>query len=417
MNTATTQSIPPLQSAADAVVHAGLGRRARPRLVTMRLAVLLASSSAYGFAFSAFVLLPKFLVVQWGAGPAEVGRASAAFGIATVLVCPLVGRWIDRVPRVVYFRVGAALGALASAVFCAIDEVGIALYAVRALQGVSFAMVMASVGALVADSTPRERLSQAVGLSGASMLVMNAGAPALLEPMSVVHGWTVVFAVSAAAATLAFVGSFAIRESYRPSSGVSRVAGLSAVLRQRVFADYAIVVALSAVPFGALFTFVPPFVLELGGRQVGAFFVAYALAATGVRLVAGSLPDRLGRRRVALWSLALYAAVPLGMLFAPLTGMISVGVLFGLAHGVFHPAMNGMALECAAQHERGRVMTLFTAAFTGGAWASSGLLGALAAAVGYPAVFLVGSLVCWLGVLFLAGSSALREADDRVGLA
>ena len=67
-------------------------------------------------------------------------------------------------------------------------------------------------------------------------------------------------------------------------------------------------------------------------------------------------------------------------------GLPLIGAGLGVAHGVFYPAFNAVAVATAGPNERGKVMALFQASFhvgfSGGAFA----LGVLAAARGYPAV-------------------------------
>ena len=41
----------------------------------------------------------------------------------------------------------------------------------------------------------------------------------------------------------------------------------------------------------------------------------------------------------------------------------SASVLYGLAHGLFYPAFNALAIEGAGAHERGKVMAIFNGAF------------------------------------------------------
>ena len=160
-------------------------------------------------------------------------------------------------------------------------------------------------------------------------------------------------------------------------------------------------IALVGVALGAMFTFHQPFALELGMTHVRSFFVAYAASAVVMRVGFGGLIDRAGRRRVVLVTLALYAVVVAGMsaLEPGWLGLFGAGL--GVAHGLFYPAYNALAVEGLGEHERGKLIGLFQAGFNVGSSCGTFALGELAERAGYPAVFWVAAgcvLGAWLVV-------------------
>lgn len=196
---------------AEPALRLVVDRRTTPEIgavpwLTADLGRVLGAASVWGFAFSTFYLLPKFLAQELGAGPAEIGFTVGVFSCATVLATPFAGWVVDRFPRRYAMVAGATLMTIAAAGFLAVRELGWLLDGLRVLQGLSYALVVTAVGTLVADVVPRERLNQALGLSGASMLVMNAVAPAVAEPLAAALGWQVVFALAACAATASKIG-------------------------------------------------------------------------------------------------------------------------------------------------------------------------------------------------------------------
>jgi len=371
---------------------------------------LLGAAALWGFAFSSFYLLPKFLIHELGAGPDDIGFVVGILGLATVACTPLTGRWIDRAPCRHAFVAGALVMGASALGFLAVGSVGALLGVLRVLQGASYALVVTAVGTLVSELVPAARLGQALGLSGASMLVMNAVAPALVEPLAAAAGWQPVFVLAAATALASAALATRVAEPARPARDRSLPAGLLAVLRRPLGCHYAIVIALAGAGFGAVMTFEPPYVLALGADNVRPFFVAYAAAAIGVRLTIGHLPDRLGRRRAALGSLAAYGAAILALAgMRPETAPL-LGAVFGAAHGLFFPALNALVVAAVPRAERGRIVAIFTGAFSLGLWAGASLLGLVAARAGYPAVFVLaaGGVACAIAVL--AASPALKAA-------
>jgi MFS family permease len=370
---------------------------------------VLASASAWGFGFSTFYLLPKFLAQELHAGPFDIGMVVGIFSVATVLATPLAGWVVDRFPRRYAMVVGAVLMALSALGFVGVRGLGYWLDVLRLVQGISYALVVTAVGTLVADVVPRERLNQALGLSGASMLIMNALAPAIAEPLAVVAGWPAVFALAAGVSGCAAGIAMGIREPQwaRLHAGAG---GMLALLSQPLARHYAVVVALIGTTFGAVFTFEPAYALALGRSRVGGFFVAYALAAIVVRIVFGGVPARLGSYRVARGSLGLYAAVVFALPFTSAAMLDCMGGLYGMAHGLFFPAINAIAITAVRPHERGRMVAIFTGAFALGLAGGSTLLGGVAELAGYGAVFAIAGIGTVAAAIVLIASPALRAA-------
>ena len=153
----------------------------RPKLFTRDFAALLVANVCFGYAFSSYFLLPKFLVVALGGGPREIGTVAGLYGAAVVLCLPVMGAAVDRRGRRDFMTAGGLLMGVASLGFAAVDSVGPLLYALRAAQGVAFAMTFAAGGALAVDLAPPGRLGQALGIFGLSFISMNAVAPAAVE--------------------------------------------------------------------------------------------------------------------------------------------------------------------------------------------------------------------------------------------
>jgi len=375
--------------------------RAQP-LLTPGFVKLLVAQACFGYAFSNYFLLPKFLVTELAAGPAEIGQVTAWFGLFVVVLLPAMGVLVDRFGRRDFLTAGALLMAATSLAFTAVDRVGTLLYVLRAVQGVAFAMAYVAGATLAVDEAPPERLGQAIGLFGLTFLAMNAIAPAVSEEIAVRVGWPPTFLV---ATVLALVGAGLSRRlrDRRPApiAGLPAVGLLEMALRPRQLRVTA-AIALVGVALGAMFTFHQPFALELGMTHVRSFFVAYAIAAVVMRVGFGGLIDRTGRRRVVLVTLALYAVVVAAMSTLEPGWLAVFGAGLGIAHGLFYPAYNALALEGMGEHERGKLIGLFQAGFNVGSSCGTLALGELAERAGYPAVFWVAAgclLGAWLIVL------------------
>ncbi len=382
---------------------------ARGELWTPAFVRLLVAGSAYGFSFSSFHLMPKFLAVEFGASPSQIGWAAGVFGISSVVTSVAVGNCIDRVSRRRMFAASAFVLAATSIGFATVDAMGPLVYGLRVLQGIAFTMQMASFSTLVAELAPAERLGEAVGLAGSSMLIMNAVAPAVDEPLARAMGWPVAFVLAALAALISaqlVLETGSKRRVVRGGNG-----SLVAVLRRRTTRVYSGVTFLTAIAFATMFTFLQPAALAAGYRDVGSFFVAYAAAACGVRLFAGWMPDRYGRRRVAVAALVPYALIVAYVAAEGPTSLLAIGAVFGFAHGVFFPALNALAIEHTLPAERGRLLTVFAGTFNLGAWGGAAALGPVVESAGYAAVFAIGAASACAALAVLARTTGFELPD------
>jgi MFS family permease len=373
-------------------------------LLTRRFLAILLAQTSFSFAFSSFFLLPKFVTQALGEGPGAVGLVMASFGATSIIAIPLVGAWVDRVGRRPFMTAGALVMLAASLGFLLVDRAGPLLYALRMVQGVSFAMTFIAGSTLVTDQAPPDRLGQAIGIFGVSILAMHAVAPAVAEEVASRAGWPWVFGMAACGAALCALLTLAVREERHADATDGAGASLLEVARRGRSIRIGIVVAFSGAAFGAMMTYSQPFVIAQGRTQVKGFFVAYALAAIAVRVLLGGAADRLGRHRVSVASLAVYACSVLAMAWLRPWLLEPLGLVFGAAHGLFYPALNALAVEAAAPDERGKVMALFNGGFNLGNSSAVLALGFVAERAGYPAVFWIAGagVVVALTVLVLS---------------
>lgn len=380
------------------------------RLLTPGFAKLLVAQACFGYAFSNYFLLPKFLVTELGAGPAEIGQVTAFYGLFVVVSLPAMGVLVDRFGRRDFLTAGAILMAAASFAFTGVGRVGTLLYVLRAVQGVAFAMAFVAGATLAVDEAPPERLGQAIGWFGLTFLAMNAIAPAAAEEIALRVGWPAAFLTAAVFALVSAGLSRRLRDRRSlPARDVQVASLLEMALRPRQLRVTA-AIALVGLAMGAAFTFHQPFALELGMTHVRSFFVAYAVSAVVMRVGFGGLIDRAGRRRVVLVTLALYAVVVAGMSGLEPGWLGAFGAGLGVAHGLFYPAYNALAVEGMGEHERGKLMGLFQAGFNAGSSCGTLALGELAERAGYPPVFWVAAgclLAAWL-VVFVSPEGRRR---------
>lgn len=378
---------------------------------------LLIAQASFGFAFSSFFLLPKYVDSQLGAGPFEIGLLTAVYGAVVIVCVPAMGVLVDRHGRRDFLTAGALLMAAASLGFVYVEEMGPLLYALRAVQASAFAMAFAAGAALAVDLAPPARLSQAIGIFGLSFLSMNAIAPAAVEEISKRADWPTAFAASASGAVLCALLSRRIPDA-RPARGPSgEIAGLWTVATRPRLLRMMSIIALVGTAMGAAFIYHQPYAAELGIENLKSFFIAYAAVAVFIRGALGALADRLGLHRISIAALALYAIVVTSLAALQPGWLPLYGAGLGLAHGFAYPALNAIAIRGVHESERGKVMSLFQAAFNVGFAGFSFALGWLAEREGYPSVFIVGGIGALAALVLLSRSpEGRRPFHEDAGL-
>lgn len=373
-----------------------------PPLFTRDFALILVTQLAFGFAFSSFFLLPKFVVTELHGSPSQVGYVGALAVVAAVLASPGSGKLLDRGGRRPLMFAGCLLSAAAAFAFLGVTHIGGYLYAVRAVQGVAYTLYFVAAGTLVADLSPASRLGQALGWFGCAGLLMNAVATLIAERIAENYGWHAVFACAAVSGLCGAAVSLLLRERQTQGKATNRVTLPSTpeIPGTRLAVMWATVAGGAA--FGAMFTFTAPLALSLGDRNISPLFAGYTAAALAVRLLFGNLADRFGRARVGGIALGLYSLVVASTAGLAHGWLGVLGLGFGLAHGAFYPSLNALALEGVAREHRGTVGAYFNAAFNGGVLIVTFCFGQIAQAYGYRVVFLLvaclsvsGSLMLW----------------------
>jgi MFS family permease len=166
------------------------------------------------------------------------------------------------------------------------------------------------------------------------------------------------------------------------------------------------VLTIGGLAGAGMVTFIAPFALARGVHVVRGFFIANTVTALAIRLGGARMTDRLGYRWAALAGAAGYGAVAIAIGLCGPAHLVLLGALLGVAHGVVFPALMALIIGNVAQRDRPRLLAFANGAINLGV-TGVGLLGAIAAWAGYPAIY-VGT-----GALTIAGAFLLLPPRGR----
>ncbi len=358
-----------------------------------------AANLFFFLSFTTYFLLPLHLRA-FGAGETAIGAVMGTAAFASLAALPFVGMTIDRWGRRAFLLFGAAGMALASVGFQLVDSVGVLLFALRFLQGVSFAAGTTATTTFAAEFAPRARRAQALGIFGLSTLVTHALGAALGEELVQRWGFAALFGLT----TLSALVAIALTLTLHDRTPAERHA--ASVTEQRLRPAHWLLggtMTLLGLGFGAVTTFIPTFMASEGLGRVGLFAVTYTSTAILARLVGAGLSDSFGRRQVIVPALAVFSVATLWIAGAhDLPGLLGAAALFGLAQGITYPTMHAYLIDLAAESQLGRSQALFNGAFHLGVGCSALAFGAVAEQFGYRAMYVAAAAMPLLGALVFA---------------
>ena len=346
-----------------------------------------------------------------------LGVLGFATSIPIFLLSPIAGLWSDRWNLHRTMFVTQVLEMLQAITLAALAIAGV----IAPWHIITLSMLM---GVLVAIELPvrhaylvelvggKEDLQNAVALTS---FIANMGrliGPALAGLIIAAHSETACFVINALTyiAVLASFLMIRVQPTPRPAAHPPALRGLSegfsyawASVPIRLLLTMLVVVSLFAVPYNAL---MPVLVREIYGGS--ATLMGFFAGAAGLGGVSGTL-YLLSRRNVrglvrvityasfaAGTALALLSWAPHIALALPLLAIVGFGVL------VTSVSVNMILQTIVDDDKRGRVMSLYTAAFLGVSPFGAVAAGALADLMGVAITLTVGGICCALAALYLA---------------
>jgi predicted MFS family arabinose efflux permease len=396
----------------------------RPRVVVFTLWLLVFSVGSQAMLIAP--IIPQ-ISAQLGVEEALLGTLVTAYAVAVGGFALLIGPVSDRVGRQRVLLAGTALMTVALAAHWLADSFE-GLLAMRALAGVAGGVLNGAAIAYAGDYFPRERRGWATGwiisgfaagqIAGIPIGTLLAGRFGFRVPFL---AFAVVSALSLA--MVALLPRPSVRLAETPLSVRTFLGGYAGLLRRP---EILAATAVFFLMFGgsALYTtFLPTWLdVTLGATAgaIAALFFAGGLSNAVVGPIAGSLSDRVGRRRIIL---VASVGIALVMAATPLAGaaggFAAVVALFVVVMGLFASrasSFTSLLTELADGDQRGSLMSLTVGVGQVGTGVGGALAGSLYATAGYGAsALLAGAAMAVITVmiyLFLPGGGPVEAGAE-----
>jgi MFS family permease len=250
---------------------------------------------------------------------------------------------------------------------------------------------------------PESRRGQSMAWFQSSFNLGIMLAPLLGEYLMDRFGYTSVFVAASVSAAVSLVTILAVREQKVPDilgeattrHGIKDIRGIILLVSIAVFAGTA--------TLGSLEAFLALFAKAEGIGRFALFFTISAGLLIALRLLAGSLPDRLGRRLTGTSALVTLAVSMVVMAFTrTFAGLCVAAVIWGAGFAFLSPSLSALLIDHAPADELGSAFGIYTAAFEGGIAFGAIAMGPVVSWLGFRCAFLFIGCVSLVGAVLFA---------------
>ena len=357
--------------------------------------------------FSSFNLiliqLPAYLT-SLGGGSYK-GLIISLFTLTALISRPISGKLTDLIGRLPIMYCGAIVSMIVGGLYPFFGTIA-GFFVLRLLHGFSTGFSPTGLTAYLSDIVPGNKRGRAMGIFGLCISTGAAIGPILGERIVKTFGYDVLFFSSSALALLSVVCFTFMKETLKnkvPFKLSYVVVNKKDIYEPKVLLP-SVIMFLLAYSFGGIFTVVPDFSDYLGVQDKSLFFSCFVGASLFIRLVAGGISDRLGRKKVAVVTLLLTGVVLFFLGFVRNQfELIVIGIVFGIVYGTLSPTLFAWVMDLSSAEHRGRAMATIFMMLEAGIG-----LGALGSAAIYhnnpqyfPHAFASGGALCIFGMVIL----------------
>lgn len=330
--------------------------------------------------------LPVFVVRVLKGDEGNVGYIIGVLSLTAVLVRPLAGFLLDAVGRKKILALAVIGFALAMVSYNLVTSMAL-LFALRALHGFTWGFTTTGAGTIAADVVPPHRRGEGLGYYGLSNTLAMAAGPSLGLYIINLAGFTHLFNISFGLALAGAVCILAI--SYRESSPQKKAGiSLETFFEPKVF-SLSWIMFFTALVYGGIVSFITLYGEQIGIKNAGTYFLAYAVTLMFIRPLAGRYFDKNGPARImAAGFICIALSFVLLFVSKGLVMFLLSAVAMGIGFGIVQPTAMAMAINRVAPFRRGAANGTIFSAFDLGIGLGSILLGLLSKFVGLSFMYL-----------------------------
>lgn len=358
-----------------------------------------------------------------GATGIWTGLTFSIFAVTQTIISPFAGSWSDRYGRKPFIILGLLLYCVAALGYLGADSF-VQVLAFRALSGCGTSLIFSVARAYIGDLVPPGHEGRWFGVFAVADIVGFGIGPIFSGALRDAFGFDSVFvgmaALMGASAVIVAVLLPRHPKTDRVVTAAHPAWSARAALRDRLTLALTILMALTSLSFGAVYSFLSVRLdeIEVTGLQIGIAFAAESFAAALAQPALGPFADRLDRRAMVVAGLLVSAVMLIGLGVAASYSLI-VALMVGLGAGQAAAMVATSAMQVVAGRRAGMGTVIGLGAAGNGVGIVFGSVvgGAAVEVFGLGAPFYLGAgamIVGALAVTWMLRGVETREPADRV---
>ena len=288
-------------------------------------------------------------------GESYKGLIIGLFTITAAISRPFSGKMADTVGRKSTMYIGTIVSIVITLLY-PISGTIVFFLSLRFLHGFSTGFLPTGATALVTDLLPEKKRGQGMGVFGTGIALGLGVGQALGTPIAKAFTMNGLFIISSLTAALSLLLIKSVKETLpHPQPFTLRIFKIKAedVLEKNVL-PAAMVMFLTTVCTGLILVLTPDMSVYLNIENKGWYYVFYVVSTIAVRLFAGQLSDRIGRRQTLILGISFLIIAML------MTGnaktefwYTAASFIFGIATGISSPTLFAWMADLSPSHRRG----------------------------------------------------------------
>ena len=373
---------------------------------------ILCSFAQFVFSIVFCILIPVIPIYlsKFEAKEAEIGFLIGIFSISSLVLRPIVGRALLKIPERNFMIAGTLLYVFSCIAYLWAPPFW-PLLVVRVFHGIGLALFSTAVFTMVASIAPETHRGRFISYFYMAGNLAFALGPYFGMLLLNRFSFAVLFLICTGLSLCAlFVTTKLDKREIVPPEGQSMK--VQTILSREALSP-AIIAFMLNVIWGSLNAFFPLYALKHGVSNPGIFFVFLAITLILGRFLGGRLLDLYDRKKVIVPCLAaIIVSLAILTFSTTLPMFILVAVILGAGWALLYPSILIYAIERAGSAQ-GPAMGTFTALGDLGAGMGPMIMGIVLQWTSYPVMFMSLTLI---GILnFLYFHYAIAKKEERRG--
>jgi len=385
------------------------------KIFTRDFALCFLAQFFFSIGLCSFIPTLPIYFAKLGASEAEIGILVGALSVSALVLRPLVGKGLLRVPEKTFMIAGSSIFTLSSISYLFFESFWL-LIIIRLFQGIGLAFYATSSWALAARIIPEARRGQGLSYFYLSLNTAFALAPSIGMFLVNQFNFITFFLVS----TGLCLGSLCITSQLRssqatPANDPSEEVQHQGFLSRKAF-PAATISLMGNFTFGTVTAFFPLFALGHGMKNPGFFFGALAMTLILGRAFGGKVFDLYNREKVILPCLAIQIVAMTILAFSTTFPMFMLtAVVWGMGNAFLYPSLMAYILDRTGS-SRGPAIGTYLAVSDLGSGMGPVIMGIILELSNYRTMFLGLVLISLLNFGYFCRIVIRRRKDQHANL-